>query len=188
MSEDPLPAYRHDPELIDACLSGDRNAWNELINRYARLVYSIPRRYGFSSQDTEDIFQNVFTIVFQRLDSLRNRKLLAAWLITITQHECQRVFRSKRETQELDESAADTTPLTAHQIELWERQHLVRQAIEQLDPECRQLITALFLDPQNPSYQDVATMLNLPVGSIGPNRARCFKKLEAILAKMGLDL
>ncbi len=188
MSEHTASAYRKDPDLVKACLKGDKAAWDELVNRYARLVYSIPRRYGMSPEDVEDVFQNVFAIVFQRLHDLRDRTLLAAWLITITQRECHRLRKTNPQLLGIDDFERDPHALPAEQAEILELQHLVRQAISQLEPGCQKLITALFLDPRNPSYQEIAMHLRLPVGSIGPNRARCFKKLEAILLAMGVDL
>ena len=79
---------RSDAELIDACLGGDQQAWHELVTRFSRLVYSIPRRKGFSADDSDDVFQNVFTIVYRQLPNLRQYQSLPAWLITITQRHC----------------------------------------------------------------------------------------------------
>lgn len=179
--------YRNDPDLIKACLNGDEAAWNELVERYARLVYSIALRYGLSSIDADDVFQNVFTIVFRRLSSLRNQKLLAAWLITITSRECQRLRRRNPEAIEMDESIPDGGHLPHDEAQILERRHLVRTALDQLDPRCRELLIALFLDPSEQSYEKIASRLGMPVGSIGPTRARCFKKLEAILGEMDID-
>jgi RNA polymerase sigma factor (sigma-70 family) len=186
-SEDSRRVYRSDPTLIQACLDGDETAWNELVERYGRLVYSIPRRYGFSDTDADDIFQNVFTIVLRRLDSLRDQTRLSAWLITTTQRECWRLSKRMKNSDELDETIVDARAAPPEQVQRWERQHLVREALSQLDPRCQELLTALFLDNTNPSYEEVAGRLDMAVGSIGPTRARCFKRLEAILVKMGLD-
>lgn len=182
-----IAGYNEDSELVQACLDGNESAWRILVNRYARLVYSIPRRYHLSMEDCDDIFQNVFTIVAKQLSSLRDQKLIAAWLITITQRECQRLFESHSiPSVELRESTKDSSIPLADQVEIWECQHLVRQALLELDSKCRDLITSLFIDPQNPSYHQIATSLNIPLGSIGPARARCLKKLEAILVAMGV--
>ncbi len=75
---------RDDSQLIQACLDGDNGAWKELVERYGRLVYSIPIRYGFSSADADEVFQNVFVIVFRQLRKLRQQAALAAWLITMS--------------------------------------------------------------------------------------------------------
>ncbi len=188
VTADVLAGYRHDPLLVQACLSGDQSAWNSLVDRYARLVYSIPLRYGFSAQDADDVFQNVFTIVYRQLSHLRDQKLLAAWLITITRRECHRMYRSKHAVVEAPEPMADVWASTNDDAKTWELQHLVREAILQLGPECQKLVTSLFIDPQSPSYEEIAASLNIRVGSIGPKRARCLKKLELILKEMDVQL
>lgn len=180
--------YRSDPALIQACLDGDESAWNELVERYGRLVYSIPQRYGLSPSDADDVFQNVFTIVLRRLDSLRDQTRLSAWLITTTHRECWRLGKQARGQTELDETIADGRIPPSEQVQRWERQQLVREALSQLDPRCQELLTALFLDSTSPSYEEVAERLGMAVGSVGPTRARCFKKLETILEALGIDL
>ena len=174
--------------LVQNCLAGDQAAWKELVDRYGRLVYSIPRKYGLSAADADDVVQNVYSIAWQRLSSLRNEKTLAAWLITVTCRESWRLGKAREVTEELLDSFSDNGMPPHEQMLLWEKQHLVRQALEQLEEPCRSLLTALFLDPTEPSYQEVATQLGIPLGSIGPTRARCFKKLEAILVDMNVDL
>ncbi|HYN88697.1 MAG TPA: sigma factor, partial [Ardenticatenaceae bacterium] len=79
-TEQKRSVYRSDPALIQACINGDQSGWNELVDRYGRLVYSIPQRYGLSATDADDVFQNVFTIVLRRLESLRDQTRLSAWL------------------------------------------------------------------------------------------------------------
>lgn len=176
-----------DSELVQACLDGDQLAWNELVSRYSRLVYSIPLRYGMSPADADDVFQNVFSIIFLRLASLRNRKLLAAWIIQITHHECQHYGRSRRGHDELTDTLEDQAEALTDQVQRWEEQHWVHLALDRLDPRCRELVTALFLDSSDPSYGKIAARLGIPLGSIGPTRARCFEKLEAILTDLGVD-
>ena len=179
--------YRNDASLIQACLDGKDAAWRELIERYGRLVYSIPLRYGLSSVDADDVFQNVFTIVFNQLARLRNQKLMAAWLITITWREARRVAKHTHIQNDLDEDMEDNQSPPLDQLQRWEQQHIVHQALRQLESPCRELLTILFLETPTPSYEEIAKRLGMPIGSIGPTRARSFKKLESILVSMGLD-
>jgi RNA polymerase sigma factor (sigma-70 family) len=116
---------------------------------------------------------------------LRNRKSLAAWLITITSRETRHFATRRRPTQELDDEMADDKDPPSDQVQQWEYRQIVWHALEQLGTPCRELLTALFLDPDQASYDQIARKLKIPVGSIGPTRARCFKKLEAILVAMG---
>ena len=178
---------RSDADLIQACLRGDARAWQELVARFSRLVYSIPRRQGLSPEDADDVFQNVFTIIYRQLPTLREYQALPAWIITITQRQCTRVRRHGQHDIELDEADVDGSLTPDDPVTTWERQHLVQQALSKLDPRCQQLLTALFLDEGGESYKVVAERLNIAMGSIGPVRARCFKKLEAILDAMGID-
>ena len=81
------PVPRNDLQLIQACLAGRHDAWDELVDRFKRLVYSIPRRYGFSDADADDVFQNVFIILYRKLDTVRDHERLAGWLIRTTHRE-----------------------------------------------------------------------------------------------------
>ncbi len=173
---------RDDQALVQACLDGDAPAWDELVERYGRLVYSIPRRLRLPDADCDDVFQVVFGIVLRRLETLRDVERLSAWLIRTTYREAWRVGKRRR-SQEAElpaDVAHDGTP-TDEQIFALERQQMVRQALAQLDPRCRDLISALFFDPHTPDYAEIAARLQMKVGSIGPTRARCFAKLESLL-------
>jgi RNA polymerase sigma factor (sigma-70 family) len=179
---------RDDATLIDACLQGRHEAWNELVERYGRLVYSIPRRYGMSDPDCDDVFQNVFSILLQRLGSIKDRSRLSAWLITTTHRECWRLGRrsSAFTSEDVDRYFSDVSAPPEEAMIRWEQQHAVRRALETLGGRCEQLLTALFLSSGDPSYERIAEDLGLKVGSIGPTRARCFRKLERILGEFGL--
>jgi len=180
-------ADRSDPDLIQACLAGEDAAWTALVERYGRLVYSIPFRWGLSSADADDVFQNVFAIVFNRLSGLRNRDCLSAWLITTTSRECWRISKLARSRTDVEESVPDEGILAPDRVQHWERQHLLHEAIRRLDPRSQQLLQLLFFDPDTPNYEEIATRLGLAVGSIGSARARSLKKLEAILVEMGIN-
>jgi RNA polymerase sigma factor (sigma-70 family) len=174
-----------DSRLVQDCINGNQTAWQELVAKYTRLVYSIPFRFDLSAPDADDVFQTVFTIVYKELPKLRNQASLASWLITITRRESLRVVTSRRPQDELGEEYQDPNTTPPEQVEQWEQQHLVHQALAQIDARCRELITALFIEYPKPSYDRIAARLDIPLGSIGPTRARCFKKLESVLTKMG---
>ncbi len=94
-------------EFIQACLGGNQDAWNELVDRYGRLVYSITRRYGLSEADSDDVFQDVFTTAFRKLDTLRDPSRLSAWLMRITHRECHRVGKRPGRSVALDYALVD---------------------------------------------------------------------------------
>ncbi|MDP9368976.1 MAG: sigma-70 family RNA polymerase sigma factor [Chloroflexota bacterium] len=179
-------SYLADPALVQACIDGDEGAWDEFIARYGRLVYSIPLRSGFSRDDADDIFQNVCAIVLRDLHTLRDQARLSSWLITTTHRECWRLRKRSTIHTTLDETLVDASTPPPEDVLRWEREQ-VRDAIWRLNDRCRTLLTALFLDPDEPSYDQVAERLGVPLGSVGPTRARCFKKLEAVLLEMGFE-
>jgi RNA polymerase sigma factor (sigma-70 family) len=178
-----------DPVLIQSCLAGDESAWEELVDRYGRLVYAIPKRMGLSDSDAQDVFQDVFLTLLRHLGDVRDHTRLSAWLITTTRREALRYGRvgGRRVESVLEEAIVDDAPPPVDDVVRWEREQAVRQAIRRLDARCRELLTMLFLEPVTTRYETIATRLGMPVGSIGPTRARCFKKLDAILRQMGID-
>ena len=117
----------NDPALIEACLRGDDLAWHTLTERYGTLVYTIPRRLGLSAADADDVFQNVFTIVFRRLGSLRSHQSLAAWLITIARRECIHHFKRTPDHDDLLEELVDSESRLSDYIERREQQLLVHR-------------------------------------------------------------
>jgi len=181
-----------DSELIDACLKGTGQAWETLLVRYQRLIYSIPLRYGLPEHDANDIFQNVSLLLLENLARLRDRERLGAWLVITTRRECWRMFHQHRqvsldpETLYLHEQTPDNQH-SENDFFALENQTLVRAGLELLDGPCQQLLTQLFYAEPRPSYAEIAHALALPEGSIGPNRARCLEKLMRILEKMGLS-
>jgi RNA polymerase sigma factor (sigma-70 family) len=180
-------AYRSDPKLVGRCLDGDQSAWNEIVERYGRLVYSVARRYGLDDADADDVFQGVFAALFQHLDRLRDQTRLSSWLITTTHRTCWRIGRRPGGPEDLDQRIVDVSAPSDENAAQWEQQQLVREGLARLGGQCEALLTALFLEPGTPDYDAVAARLEMPRGSIGPTRARCFKKLERILVELGID-
>jgi RNA polymerase sigma factor (sigma-70 family) len=183
---------RSDREIILACLEGDARAWEELITRYQRLIYSIPIKARLSPDDAADVFQSVCLKVFERLSTLRDHERIIFWLITTTTREVWRVsarnrrdgatsFSNDAKGGELLTGLADGAPLADEQRQAIERQEIVRQGVRSLPDRCRSLISMLFYEKGEPSYSEVARRLNMPVPSIGPTRARCLKKLKKLL-------
>ncbi len=173
-------------ELVQACVKGNQAAWNEMVERYGRLIYSIPRREGLGEADAEDVYQQVFATMHRKLDSLRDASRLSAWLITTTLRECRRMRRRLTRCEPLGDYAAPDGP-PPEEIAALERQQLVRIALRRLGGSGERLLTALFSGQGRPNYQQIARDLGIPTGSIGPTRARCFRKLEKILVEMGVD-
>ena len=184
-------AQRGDRELIVACLDGDSTAWETLITRYQRLIYSIPMKARLSSDDAADIFQSVCLKLYEKLSTLRDYERISSWLITTTTREVWRVTaRNRRDvtTASSDEESAyainqipSTGPLADEQRQALEQQQIVRESVEALPERCRNLVTMLFYEKDELSYADIARRMNMPVPSVGPTRARCLEKLKKLL-------
>jgi RNA polymerase sigma factor (sigma-70 family) len=182
---------RDDRQLIEACLAGESAAWEALVSRYQRLIYSIPLKSRLSQDDAADIFQSVSLKLYEKLATLRDHEKISSWLITTAARECWRVAaRNRREALDLDSpsegslSAVDvpaTAPLADQELELLERQQAVRQSIESLPERCRDLLSILFYQPDEWTYAAIAQRMSMPVASIGPTRARCLEKLRKLL-------
>jgi len=183
---------KQDRELIAACLSGEHEAWEALIHRYQRLIYSIPLKSRLSADDAADIFQSVCLKLFEKLATLREHDKITSWLITTTTRECWRVAaHSRRESQSSSADGETETdsllqlpaagPLADEHHEMLERQQVVRDAIESLAERCRELLKLLFYQHEEPSYAEIARRMAMPVPSVGPTRARCLEKLKRIL-------
>jgi RNA polymerase sigma factor (sigma-70 family) len=180
-----------DGRLIQACRDGDQEAWSVLINRYRRLIYSIPSRYGAQPADAADIFQAVCLELYAELPRLRKVESLRSWLISVTAHQAfhwkrRTIKRATREATEVesDASRADE-PVPPELLEAAEREQLLRDAIRELPPRCREMIRLLFYEDPPLAYAEVARRLGLATGSIGFIRGRCLKKLERLLGKAG---
>lgn len=186
------PSERDDRTLIAACLEGDHPAWEALITRYRRLIYSIPIKARLSQDDAADIFQAVCLKLYEKLATIRDSEKISSWLITTTSRECWRLSaRNRRESVPTSSSDDDdgsslkeipaTGPLADEERETLEQQHQVRQAVETLPDRCRDLITMLFYQKDELSYVDIAGRMRMPVPSVGPTRARCLEKLRKLL-------
>jgi RNA polymerase sigma factor (sigma-70 family) len=185
---------RDDEALIQACRAGDQEAWEQLLRRYQRLIYSIPLRAGLDEDSAADIFQRVFATLHEKLDSLAQPERLRSWLVTTAKRESWALRRRQQRTVGLlqpdpDDEGETELPdpglLPDEVLERMERQHLVRQALAMLDERCRVLLELLFFQHEPPSYAEIAVRLGTSEGSIGPTRARCFQKLRAQIIQLG---
>src|SRR5438034_9812577 len=151
-----------DAEIIGACLDGSEKAWQALVHRYKRLVYSVPVKWGLSPEDAVDIFQAVWLDCFRQLASLRNMERLQPWLNRVAVRKCHRFSTDKRArtedsiSEEQLEELAGSEDSTALFAEL-DNEQLLRTALEELTPRCREVILALFFEDPRPSYQAVAS-------------------------------
>ncbi len=185
-----------DEGLILACRQGDAGAWDVLVNRYQRLIYSIPRRAGLDEGQSEDVFQRTFAKLFENLERIHQPDRIQAWLVTTAKRETLSIIHQQsREPALLDadsrngevhyEKMLDSSPLPAETLERLQEQHMIRSAIEAMGDPCCPLLKMLFYRTDQLSYAEVAAALNMLEGSLGPTRARCLQKLRRLLEDSG---
>jgi RNA polymerase sigma factor (sigma-70 family) len=182
---------RSDHELIQACRRGDESAWESLVRRYQRLIYTIPRRAGLNEDLAAEVFQEVFATLFEKLDELENPERLKAWIVTTARRKTWRLFSRENRTEGFDDAdeegsveigkLPDSAPLPDEVIVQLEEQHQVRVALASLDERCQKLLTLLFYREEPLPYSEIAVQIGTTEGSIGPTRARCLQKLLRLL-------
>lgn len=168
-------------------------AWQRLVERYERLVLAVPRDIGMSEADCDEVFQATWMALFEQIDLIRRPSSLGSWIITTAQRQCWRLRRRahrQREQAGLEgaEGLPDPLPEPSEQAARLEGERLVREALDELRPRCRELLTRLFLappgeSPEGDSYAAISRELGMPVGSIGPTRLRCLQELARILGR-----
>ncbi len=169
--------------LVARARNGDKQAWDELVERYAPLIWSICRRYRLGRADADDVGQVVWLRLLSHLAFLRDPAALPGWLATTTQRECGRVWREARKQEapgrwpDVADIPDEVTGVAESELLKAERQAALREAFTQLPSDSQQLIAMLIQDPPVP-YAEISAKLGIPVGSIGPTRGRCLEKLR----------
>ena len=176
-----------DEELLKRCRAGDEHAWEEIVDNYKRLVYSIPLNFGLSVDEAADISQQTFISLVDNLERLRSDSNLGAWLATVARrHALHRLRKRKREQVGIEEDIGENNQLLAMAAKDtttdFELMQSLNQGLNQLSRRCRELLIALYLDSREPSYEEIARLLNIPLGSVGPTRGRCLERLKAVIS------
>jgi RNA polymerase sigma factor (sigma-70 family) len=170
-------------ELLLRARAGDQSGWDELVEYVAPLVWSVSRRYRLTSADAEDVTQSVWLRLLEHIETIREPAALPGWLATTTSRECLRVLgaNSRRNHEEItvdrDLPEPGHLPTVEESLLVAERNAAVRAAFARLPLHCQRLLALLIHDPPL-SYTDIGDRLGVPVGSLGPTRARCLDKLR----------
>jgi len=175
-----------DRELIAECLKDAPAAWELLLTRYKRLIYSITVRFGFEMEDRHELFQKVCVEILRSLPSLREVSSLRSWIVTITIRQCNDYLRGKYRDRsirdlQLANPVVDTLRIYAES----DREAALRDAIASLPTRCRILIERLFLQDEKATYEETARELGLSKDSLGSARQRCLEQLRKILQSAG---
>ena len=182
---------RSDGSLLRRCRKGDQDAWNELVDRYQRLIFAIPRRAGLSNEQAEDVFQDVFLTLFEKLERIDEPDRIRSWMVTTAKFKTWAVIRGAKNIKTPDTleeiesqmaSIPDAKPLADQQLIELEQQHLIRTALSQLEERCQKILSMIYLRARAASYVEIAGEVGVGETSISPLRSRCLKKLEKILS------
>src|SRR3954469_8464622 len=173
-------------ELVRAAAEGDQDAWNGLVDRFNGLVWSVARSHRLPAADAADVVQTTWLRLVEHLDRLQDPERVGAWLATTARRESLRALRhSARQmpTEELPETPTDAQVGSA--VLEAERDQALWKAFGGLSERCQSLLRILVADPP-PSYEEIASALDMPIGSIGPTRARCLERLRGLAEGEGV--
>lgn len=170
--------------LVAAAAAGDRAAWDAIVAEYAGLVWAVARSHRLSAADAADVSQVTWLRLLENLTRIRNPAALGGWLATTARREAINILRQHRELPEADQAdvADEREPPPWQAVLAGERDRELWQAFGRLPARCQAVLRLLVLEPEPGGYAAVAAALDVPVGSLGPTRARCLATLRGYLS------
>lgn len=166
-------------QLVARARRRDERAWAELVSRYAGLVWSVARAHRLGEADAADVAQATWMTLLEHIDDVREPAAVGGWIATTARRECLRVLRRGERvvvSAEVPEQAADAAELDAALLTS-ERDRALWAALRRLCARDQALLRMLAADPA-PSYEEIGAALGMPIGSIGPTRARALERLR----------
>lgn len=173
-----------DADLLERCRAGDAKAWDVLVDRYERLIFAVASRNGLTRDDAADVTQTTFVALIDALDRIEDETRLASWLMTVARRQAWRLRSISRRSVSL-EAVPDQVSETTDPYVDWDTQVAIHDALGALGGTCRDLLLALYFEPAEPSYADIAHRLGRSIGGIGPLRGRCLERMRSIMAEEG---
>jgi RNA polymerase sigma factor (sigma-70 family) len=173
--------------VVRRAADGDMHAWDQLVDQYGRLIWSIPVRFKLEESDAADVVQTTWMRLIEHIDRIEQPDRVGSWLAATARNECLRHMAARKrlvlvhEDQEFD--GADHGPEVDEALLAAERAQVVRDALAHLPSQWQQLLELLMADPPV-TYAEISDQLGLPVGSIGPTRGRCLAKLRTLLESL----
>jgi RNA polymerase sigma factor (sigma-70 family) len=175
-----------------AASGGDARAWDLLVKRFAGLVWSICRAHRLSAEDAADVSQLTWLRLLENLDRIRDPRRLPGWLATTCRRECLALQRRARSSLAVEDDHLDRllggVPGADRKILTDDQYAVLWEAFLKLSEWCQRILRTLVIDADEgpPSYRQVADQLKVPVGSLGPTRARCLDQLRKLLDSGGI--
>jgi RNA polymerase sigma factor (sigma-70 family) len=175
--------------LVKAALEGDQPAWSELVARFGGMIASTGRRYGLSSADVGELQQTTWLRLVENLHRIEQPERVGGWLATTARRESLHLLkRAAKYTTGADQILANLPDRHAADIAApptGEEREALKQAWIGLKPRCREMLSLLMSD-EGVAYKELSKLLRMPVGSIGPTRARCLEHLRRLVAEEGV--
>ncbi len=173
-------------DLVHRCAAGDQSAWDAIVTRYGRLVYSVARDTGLGEHSCQDAMQDTFAAAAGAITRMKDPTRFDAWLATTAHRIALRIRMRERRAAVGTESLVEEGAVELLGAESLEVRLIVRGALAELTDRCRNLLLILFGSNATPSYDALAEQLGLPRGSLGPTRQRCLDRLAQLLLKKGI--
>jgi len=179
-------------QLVAACRRSSPEAWQQVLDRYGRLIYAICVRSGLDSQDTEEVFQRTWIAVVEGVHRISKPSSLGSWIAGVTRNQIRQYFTEKQRNRRYsslevnDISKAEESATTDAEQELLacESNEALYLSLAELDDRCRSLLQLLFLEDPAPDYREISRRTGLAIGSIGPIRSRCLTRLRKIFTRL----
>jgi RNA polymerase sigma factor (sigma-70 family) len=178
------------PTLVSEAGNGNQAAWGAIVDRFSGLVWSTTRAHRLSAAEAADAAQSTWLRLVENLDRIEDPERLGAWLATTARRECLRIIRMGKREMPSDEEwlfESDSGEKIEGPLLTRERDEALWDAFREIEERCQALLR-LVCAPDPPSYDEVAAALGIPVGAIGPTRARCLDKLRRRLDEQQVDL
>lgn len=166
--------------LVRAAAGGDQQAWSALVDRFSRLIWAIARNHRLCADDAAEVSQTTWLRLAEHIDRLRDPSKVGGWLATTARHESLCILRGAGRQVPIGDDMpepASQAPAVDEQLLRDERDTVLWRAFSRLPERDQALLRMLVGDPM-PSYEEIGAALDMPVGSIGPTRARCLERLR----------
>jgi RNA polymerase sigma factor (sigma-70 family) len=171
--------------LVRRASDGDHQAWERLVDQFARLIWSITADFKLGESDAADVAQTTWLRLLEHIDRIEHPDRVGSWLAATARNECLRNLAARKRVV-LGQEDSELTPIAAYEPEIdegilaGERAQVVRDALARLPRRWQRLLEMLMADPPVP-YHEISDQLGLPIGSIGPTRGRCLARLRVLL-------
>jgi RNA polymerase sigma factor (sigma-70 family) len=176
-------------ELVRGAAERDGASWNALVDRFSQLVWNVARSFGLSHADAADVSQTTWLRLAENLGRIKQPDRLGAWLVTTTRRESIRQRRLQRRDVLTDgsnlEARHSAKPRPDERILVEERDAALYEALTVLPERSRTLLVMLLHDPPI-AYSEISEALGMPIGSIGPTRARALALLRNHIEQAGI--